>query len=246
MLLLHGLPLPHLPPPLLIRALVSPLHACLPDWLTACLQVCGAGVPRRGHADRGAAGGQLDARGADAGRGARDGGAPAGCGGEEEGEQGVGRVGVGVGLPQGWMRSSRGWGNCELRTKKRCCAAAALQAAGERLASFRRTVERCHSQAQELQSYTDSLFQGLFAHRFRHGTAAGGGGARGVLGVARALLCNRRTARAAPAAGDIEPYQTRLCSLCSLPPTRPPARLHPPARPPAPAAGTAARRSAPR
>eukprot|EP00887_Chlorella_sp_A99_P000272 scaffold13.g272.t1 len=39
--------------------------------------------------------------------------------------------------------------------------------AAERAAAFRRTVERSHSAAQELQSYIDALFQGVFSHRFR-------------------------------------------------------------------------------
>ena len=55
-------------------------------------------------------------------------------------------------------------------------------------------MERCHSQAQELQSYTDSLFQGLFAHRFRHGTAAR---------WERSLRCNRHTARTACCVGHL-------------------------------------------
>ena len=37
----------------------------------------------------------------------------------------------------------------------------------ERAAAFKRTVERSHSRIQELQSYTDSLFQGVFSLRFR-------------------------------------------------------------------------------
>ena len=44
-----------------------------------------------------------------------------------------------------------------------CC----LQAAADRVAAFKRTVDRCHGRIQELKSYTDSLFQGIFAHRFR-------------------------------------------------------------------------------
>ncbi|EFN51942.1 hypothetical protein CHLNCDRAFT_139605, partial [Chlorella variabilis] len=41
------------------------------------------------------------------------------------------------------------------------------KAGEERVAAFRRTLDRCHSRVQELRSYTDSLFQGIFAHRFR-------------------------------------------------------------------------------
>lgn len=47
------------------------------------------------------------------------------------------------------------------------CLPARLQAASERVAAFQRTVDRCHARVQELKSYTDSLFQGIFAHRFR-------------------------------------------------------------------------------
>jgi hypothetical protein len=44
---------------------------------------------------------------------------------------------------------------------------ARLQAAADRVVAFKRTVDRCHGRIQELKSYTDSLFQGIFAHRFR-------------------------------------------------------------------------------
>ncbi|PRW20268.1 sister-chromatid cohesion 3 [Chlorella sorokiniana] len=41
------------------------------------------------------------------------------------------------------------------------------KAAAERVAAFKRTMDRCHARVQELKSYADSLFQGIFAHRFR-------------------------------------------------------------------------------
>jgi hypothetical protein len=39
----------------------------------------------------------------------------------------------------------------------------------QRVDDFRRTRDRCHARIQELKSCTDSLFQGIFAHRFRRG-----------------------------------------------------------------------------
>ncbi|KAL4420809.1 hypothetical protein ABPG75_010465 [Micractinium tetrahymenae] len=41
------------------------------------------------------------------------------------------------------------------------------KAAADRIAAFRRNVDRCHARIQELRSYSDALFQGIFAHRFR-------------------------------------------------------------------------------
>jgi hypothetical protein len=49
----------------------------------------------------------------------------------------------------------------------------------QRVADFKRTRDRCHTRVQELRSYTDSLFQGVFAHRFRW-VMHGAGGVAGV------------------------------------------------------------------
>ncbi|KAL4451286.1 hypothetical protein ABPG77_009358 [Micractinium sp. CCAP 211/92] len=41
------------------------------------------------------------------------------------------------------------------------------KAGADRVAAFQRNVDRCHARIQELRSYSDALFQGIFAHRFR-------------------------------------------------------------------------------
>ena len=48
-----------------------------------------------------------------------------------------------------------------------CSVQGSGNAGAERAATFKRTVDRCHSRVQELGAYTESLFQGVFAHRFR-------------------------------------------------------------------------------
>ncbi|PSC70800.1 sister-chromatid cohesion 3 [Micractinium conductrix] len=41
------------------------------------------------------------------------------------------------------------------------------KAGADRVAAFRRTLDRCHARVQELRAHTEALFQGIFAHRFR-------------------------------------------------------------------------------
>lgn len=86
----------------------------------------------------------------------------------------VGRVGCGLCLAGTGAASAAGGHAHAPATPPRAPAAnsrahppARPQAAAERVAAFRRTVDRCHARVQELRSYAELLFQGVFAHRFR-------------------------------------------------------------------------------
>lgn len=70
---------------------------------------------------------------------------------------------------------------------------APAQAAADRMAAFQRNVDRCHARIQELRSYSEALFQGIFAHRFRRG------GGRGWAGPpSKRIFALKRLLRATP------------------------------------------------